>query len=75
MKFDRADWQSLMHALGDALDRIGVTIMALSVIGGWFSEAFTAPKALIGMSIGLFSLLLGFYAKLRIEKDRKEVRK
>lgn len=72
MKLTKRDREGIIYSMGDALDRIGVTVMALSVMGGWFSEAFTATKALIGMTIGLISLVAGVSAKLWIDKEKRE---
>lgn len=75
MRLSKQDREGIIYALGDALDRIGVTVMALSVMGGWFSEAFNATKALIGVTIGLISLVAGISAKLWIDKEKRESKK
>lgn len=74
IRIDRQSKERFLYGLGDALDRVGATVLALSLMGGWFSETFTAAKALIGMGIGLLSLLLGIYAKISITKDNQEAK-
>lgn len=63
----------LIRALADALDRIGATIVALCIMGGWFIEQIDKPAARLGVALGLALLLVGAYTKCRI--DHKEAGK
>ncbi|BBI61783.1 hypothetical protein HSBAA_30890 [Vreelandella sulfidaeris] len=65
------------ESLLDGLDRVGATIVAVSVIGGLLApvtNAMTSTAAWTGVSIGLFAILVGGYLKDRVDAILKNVR-
>lgn len=62
----------------DGLDRVGVTLLALSIIGGLLApkiSAMSTTSAFTGASIGLIFIMLGGYAKDRADATLNEVRR
>ncbi|MFP3343953.1 hypothetical protein R0J87_15745 [Halomonas sp. SIMBA_159] len=63
--------------LFDGLDRVGVTILALSIIGGLLApktSAMTTDSAFTGAFIGFALMMVGGYAKDRADATLKTIR-
>lgn len=61
----------------DGLDRVGVTVLSLSVIGGLLApavSAMTATAAITGGVVGFLSIIIGGYLKERTDATLKDVR-
>lgn len=65
----KSRWKIIV-GLADALDRVGATLVTLCLLGGWFTEQFTATRALGGIGFGIMFVLLGVYTKSQIDDGR-----
>ncbi len=61
----------IFRGIADALDRLGVTIIALSIIGAFFTSQMTLLAGLAGIALGSATTLLGIYNKVDTEEGRK----
>lgn len=59
----------LIRGFADAADRIGATIVALSIMGGWLLREMHWTIAAIGVLMGLGLVVMGVYTKTRIDKE------
>lgn len=60
----------MLRGMADALDRLGVTIVALCLIGSLFTAQMTVSAGLVGILVGSATTLFGIYNK--VESDKKE---
>lgn len=59
----------MVRGLADALDRVGATVVALSLIGTWFTEQITLLTGIVGIIAGTVTVVLGVYTKALIDED------
>lgn len=57
------------RGLADALDRVGATVVALSLIGTWFTEQITLLAGVVGVISGTLTVALGVYTKVMIDEE------
>ncbi len=53
----------IVYGLADALDRVGATLIALSIMGAWFTDQINPPAGVFGLLAGIVTVLLGVYTK------------
>lgn len=56
-----------IKGLADALDRIGSTIAALSVMGAWFTDQIGVSAGIVGLAAGGATIALSVYTKVIID--------
>ena len=64
--------QQVARGVADALDRLGVTVVALSVIGTWFTDQITVTAGIVGVFAGSGTVLLAVYNKVSIDAEEEE---
>ena len=60
----------MLRGMADALDRLGVTIVALCLIGSLFTAQMSVLAGLVGILVGSATTLFGIYNK--VEADKQE---
>lgn len=65
----RLRWK-LARGMADALDRVGATVAALSVMGAWFTDQIPPAGGLWGVILGGGYVLLSIYLKHRIDANK-----
>lgn len=63
--------QQISRGVADALDRIGATVVALSLIGTLFTEQISSVAGSVGIITGVATVLLAIYNKAKIDADIK----
>lgn len=63
--------QQIARGVADALDRLGVTVVALSLIGTWFTDQITVTAGIMGVFFGSGTVLLAVYNKVRIDMEKE----
>lgn len=63
--------QQIARGVADALDRLGVTVVALSLIGTWFTDQITVMAGIMGVFFGSGTVLLAIYNKVRIDMEKE----
>lgn len=59
----------MVRGIADALDRIGATVVALSLIGTFFTEQITVLAGTIGMVAGCVTVVLCVYNKAKLDDE------
>lgn len=62
--------RKMFRGIADALDRLGVTLIALSIIGAFFTSQMTLLAGFVGVLVGSATTVFGVYNK--IKTDSKE---
>jgi len=64
--------RQIARGLADALDRVGATVVALSLIGTWFTDQITLLAGIVGVVAGTATVVLAVYNKVKIDTDVKD---
>mgnify|MGYP003631760607 CR=1 FL=1 len=62
----------IVRGIADALDRVGVTLVALCIIGTWFTEQISGVAGVVGFLLGGATIVLGVYNKAKIDTAEEE---
>ena len=58
---------TVARGMADALDRIGATVVALSLIGTFFTEQISYTAGTVGVIAGVVTVLLCVYSKAKLD--------
>ncbi|WP_427047316.1 hypothetical protein [Halomonas casei] len=60
---------TVARGMADALDRIGATVVALSLIGTLFTEQISYTAGTVGVVVGVVTVLFCVYSKAKLDAD------
>ncbi len=62
----------IARGMADALDRVGATVAALSLMGAWFTDQIPLSGGVWGILLGIGYILIAVYVKHGIDANEEQ---